>query len=183
MPSVHSQNDLAQNDPMRESALARIAEVPGLAGKLAPVHRARELYQRVRGFSNGFHLENLLSAMRVELRVSAEDQARIPSSGPAVVVANHPYGVLDGAVLAVLLTRVRTDVKVLTNSLLGDVPELQRHCIFVDPFQTNAQPRRTDGPARGVAWLQQDGMLGIFPSGEVSHWQMPAAQMADPGVE
>ena len=181
MPFVHSQNDLAQNDPMRESALARIAEVPGLAGKLAPVHRARELYQRVRGFSNGFHLENLLSAMRVELRVSAEDKARIPSSGPAVVVANHPYGVLDGAVLAVLLTRVRTDVKVLTNSLLGDVPELQRHCIFVDPFQTNRSAETNRKALReALQWLRAGGILGIFPAGEVSHWQMPSAQVADP---
>jgi putative hemolysin len=181
MPSVHSQNDLAQNDPVRESALARIAEVPGLAGKLAPVNKARELYQRVRGFSNGFHLENLLSAMRVELRVSAEDQARIPSSGPAVVVANHPYGVLDGAVLAVLLTRVRADVKVLTNSLLGDVPELQRHCIFVDPFQTKRSAETNRKALReALQWLRAGGMLGIFPAGEVSHWQMPGAQVADP---
>jgi putative hemolysin len=176
MPSVHS-----QNDPVRGAALARIAEVPGLAGKLAPVNKARELYQRVRGFSNGFHLENLLSAMRVELRVSADDQARIPASGPAVVVANHPYGVLDGAVLAVLLTRVREDVKVLTNSLLGDVPELQRHCIFVDPFQTKRSAETNRKALReALQWLQAGGMLGIFPAGEVSHWQMPSARVADP---
>ena len=69
--------------------------------------------------------------------MGAVDQARIPASGPVVVVANHPYGVLDGAILTVLLTRVRPDVKVLTNSLLADVPELRKHCIFVDPFQTD----------------------------------------------
>jgi putative hemolysin len=49
-----------------------------------------------------------------------------------VVVANHPFGVLDGAILTVLLPRVRPDVKVITNSLLGDIPELERHCIFVN---------------------------------------------------
>lgn len=52
-------------------------------------------------------------------------------------MANHPFGVPDGAVLTVLLTRVRPDVKLMTNFLLGDVAELHRHCIFVDPFHTD----------------------------------------------
>ena len=85
----------------------------------------------------GVRLQSLLAEMRVDLRVAASDGARIPATGPVVVIANHPYGVLDGAILTVLLTRVRPDVKVLTNFLLADVPELQKHCIFVDPFQTD----------------------------------------------
>ena len=80
-----------------------------------------------------------------------------------------------------LLTRVRPDVKVLTNFLLSDVPELQKHCIFVDPFQTD---RSLESNRRGLreafAWLQKGGMLAIFPAGEVSQWQMPAAQIVDP---
>ncbi len=129
----------------------------------------------------GFRLENLLAEMRVRLQVGFADQARIPASGPVVVVANHPYGVLDGAILAVLLTRVRPDVKILTNSLLGDVPELQKHCIFVDPFRTDRSVELNRRALReALAWLQQGGMLAMFPAGEVSHWQMPAAQIADP---
>jgi putative hemolysin len=176
MPSVHSQSDRGP-----DGVLSRIAEFPGLARKLSAVGKARELYQRVQQISSGFHLENLLSAMRVKLRVSAEDQARIPASGAAVVVANHPYGVLDGAVLAVLLTRVRPDVKVLTNSLLGDVPELARHCIFVDPFHSRCSIEANRKALReAMQWLRAGGMLGVFPAGEVPHWQMPAAQVADP---
>ena len=83
-----------------------------------------------------------------------------------MVVANHPYGVLDGAILTVLLTRVRPDVKVLTNSLLGDVPELQQHCIFVDPFHTDRSVESNRRAIReALAWLQQGGMLAMFPAG------------------
>ena len=32
------------------------------------------------------------------------------------------------------MSRVRPDVKILTNFLLADIPELHEHCIFVDPF-------------------------------------------------
>jgi len=176
MPSHH-----LHTDPTHAEVLARVAEFPGLAGKLAPVGKVRDLYRRVQRSPEGFRLESLLSEMRVGLRVGVADEARIPARGPVVVVANHPYGVLDGAILTVLLTRVRPDVKVLTNFLLEDVPELQRHCIFVDPFQIDRSAESNRRAVReALAWLQQAGMLAIFPSGEVSHWQMPAAQIADP---
>ncbi len=161
--------------------LSRITEVPGLAGKLVPVGKIKDLYRRVQRSPDGFRLENLLAQMRIELRVDPADCTRIPASGPVVVLANHPYGVLDGAMLTVLLTRVRPDVKVLTNSLLDDVPELRQHCIFVDPFQTDRSVESNRKPLReALAWLQQGGALALFPAGEVSHWQMPAAQISDP---
>jgi len=171
----------------RPDVSSRVAGLPGFAqngfgGKFAPVDKVRDLYRRLQRAPEGFCLENLLAEMRVELRVDPTDQSRIPASGPVVVVANHPYGVLDGALLTVLLRRVRPDVKVLTNSLLADVPELQRHCIFVDPFQTDRSLESNRRAIRkAVAWLQQGGLLAIFPAGEVSHWQMPAAQIVDPG--
>jgi len=168
-------------DETPAEVLAGMADFPGIAGKFAPVGKVRDLYRRVQQSTEGFGLERLLAEMKVGLRVEAADQARIPATGPVVVVANHPYGMLDGAILTVLLTRVRPDVKVLTNFLLGDVPELQQHCIFVDPFQTDQSIESNRRPLRqALAWLQQGGMLALFPSGEVSHWQMPAAQVSDP---
>ena len=165
--------------------LSRVAEFPGipaLAERFIPVEKVRELYRRVRQSPDGFGLENLLAEMRVELRVDAADVTRIPAVGPVVVVANHPFGMLDGAVLAVLLTRVRPDVKVMTNYLLRDVPELARHCIFVDPFQTGLGSIDVNRRAirEALAWLRNGGMLAVFPAGEVSHWQFPQAEIADP---
>jgi len=160
--------------------------IPALTEKFIPVDRVRELYRRVQRYPEGFGLENLLAAMRAELRVNAADTARIPVTGPVVVVANHPFGMLDGAMLAVLLTRVRPDVKLMTNYLLRDVPELARHCIFVDPFQSSRtiRPNSIDTNRRALrealAWLENGGMLAIFPAGEVSHWQFPQGQISDP---
>jgi putative hemolysin len=160
---------------------SRLSDLPGIAAKFVPVGKVRDLYHRVQRAPEGFQLENLLAEMRVGLRVDAADQTRIPASGPVVVVANHPYGMLDGAILTVLLKRVRADVKVLTNFLLADVPELSDHCIFVDSLDTD---RSADANRRSLrqalGWLQHGGMLAIFPAGEVSHWQMPHAQIADP---
>ena len=155
-----------------------------MAGRFLQLDRVRDLYLRVQQSPEGFGLERLLAEMRVELGVNAADAARIPAAGPVVVVSNHPFGMLDGAVLAVLLTRVRPDVKVMTNYLLRDVPELAQHCIFVDPFHGDAVRGGMDVNRRALRealeWLNGGGMLAMFPAGEVSHWQFPQAQIADP---
>ena len=176
MPSNHLHTSETQSE-----VLSRVAHFPGIAGKLAPVGKVRDLYRRVQRSPQGFRLESLLAEMRVKLKTHSADQSRIPTTGPVVVVANHPYGVLDGALLTVLLTRVRPDVKILTNFLLADIPELQRNCIFVDPFQTDRSIESNRKAIReALAWVEHGGMLAIFPAGEVSQFQMPAGHIADP---
>ncbi|HVI09213.1 MAG TPA: hypothetical protein VND65_13060, partial [Candidatus Binatia bacterium] len=176
--------DSAHGNDSAPEVLTHLSGLPGippLAEKFIPLDKVRELYRRVRQAPHGFGMVNLLAEMRVELRVDSADVARIPAAGPVVAVANHPFGMLDGAVLAVLLTRVRPDVKVMTNSLLRDVPELAEHCIFVDPFQTREAVEVNRRALRdALAWLRGGGMLAVFPAGEVSHLQFPQAEILDP---
>jgi putative hemolysin len=122
-----------------------LAGLPPFASRLLPLKQAHELYERARGRSGTFVLENLLCEMNVDLQVGAADLERIPKTGPVVVVANHPYGMLDGAVLGALLARVRPDVKVMTNFLLEGVPELRHCCIFVDPLGTQDRKNEIAG--------------------------------------
>jgi putative hemolysin len=184
MPSNQLHRDETQPEVL--SHLAGFPGIPPLAEKFIPVQKVRDLYHRVQRSPDGFGFENLLAEMQVKLRVESADISRIPTVGPVVVVANHPFGMLDGAMLAALLTRVRPDVKVMTNYLLRDVPELARHCIFVDPFQNDSatRPSSTDTNRRALrealAWLQNGRMLAIFPAGEVSQWQFPQGEIADP---
>lgn len=155
--------------------------LPGFAGKFIPLDQARELYQRVRQAPQGFQLEALLDDMKVKLEAQAADLERIPVKGPLVAVANHPFGVLDGVALTVLLSRVRSDVKILTNSLLDCIPELHRHCIFVDPFNAASSTDKNLKPLKqALAWLCQGGALAVFPAGEVSQWNVREAQVTDP---
>src|SRR5579862_1935003 len=160
----------------------QIPDFPALAAKLTPGARARNLYRRVQQSPEGFRLENLLAEMRIRTRIEAADRARIPVRGPVVVVANQPHGIVDGAILSTVLTRVRPDVKVLTHFLFSDIPELQRLCIFVDSFQSDRSLEANRKALReAVTWLQQGGMLAMFPAGQAPHWQMPVTQIADPG--
>ena len=159
-----------------------ISDFPALAAKLTPKARARNLYRRVQQSPEGFRFERLLAEMRIRTRIETADRARIPVHGPVVVVANQPHGIVDGAILSTVLMQVRPDVKVLTHFLFSDIPELQRSCIFVDPFQTDRSVAANRKALReALAWLQQGGMLVMFPAGQTPHWQMPVTQIADPG--
>jgi putative hemolysin len=77
----------------------------------------------------------------------------------------------------------------MTNYLLRDVPELARHCIFVEPVSTRRRSRGGNRPEppreceRLSPGCEGGGMLAVFPAGEVSHWQFPQAEIADPALE
>jgi putative hemolysin len=148
--------------------------------RLLPMERIRELYRRAQQPVNRSLLENVLTEMRVEYQVSAADLARIPARGPVLVTANHPFGVLDGAILGALLSQVRQDVKLLTNFLLAGIPELHEHCIFVDPFGgPGVAARNRQGLRQAVNWLRAGGMLAMFPAGEVSYVHVRQMEIAD----
>lgn len=102
----------------------------------------------------------------------------VPASGPAVVVANHPHGALDGLALTTALAGIRTDVRILGNALLTHIPEMQGHVIPVDAFQQGAG--RNGAAIRAArAWLERGHVLVVFPAGEVSHVRARSGRLVD----
>jgi len=143
------------------------------------IDQLEDLYARTRA-KDGF-VRRLLDDLQVRVNVTESDCAKIPRSGPVVAVSNHPFGILDGVMLADLLTRARPDIRILTNQLLGDLPELARMCIFIDPFD-RYESRIANGRAlkQAVKHLRGGGMLLIFPAGEVSHFDLKKRAICDP---
>lgn len=106
----------------------------------------------------------------LDVGYEASHSENIPRTGPLLIVANHPYGGLDGLVLASLLKRIRPDVKLLANHLLGRIPELRDLFLFVDPF--GARPASAGNAVAmrsAIRWVRAGGALALFPAGEVSH--------------
>jgi putative hemolysin len=152
-----------------------------LASRFLPLQKMQQLYERIQQANPGSWFDGLLEVMQVSFCVAETDLKRIPSSGPVVVVSNHPFGILDGAVLGALLPRVRSDVKIMTNFLLGGVAELQDRCIFVDPFnQKGSVERNRTALKQALLWLRRGHMLVVFPAGEVSHLRLTERGVADP---
>jgi putative hemolysin len=125
--------------------------------------------------------ERILRSLNVAYEVSPEDLAHIPTRGPLVVVANHPYGGIEGVILAALLHSVRSDVKVLANLLLCSFPGLRKSLIPVDPFETDASAtRNVRGLKAAIQWVRKGGALAVFPAGEVAHVDVSQMAITDP---
>jgi len=115
--------------------------------------------------------ERLLRRLAVTYRTGERDLQQIPRTGPVVIVANHPFGILEGAVLATVLARVRPDVRFLANDLLSVIPEIRDLLIPVDAMAgTSAAQRNATGWRKSIEFLQGGGCLVVFPAGAVSHF-------------
>ena len=108
--------------------------------------------------------------MNINLDFPSSELEKIPKEGPLVVVANHPFGAIDGIALLALLKRARPDVKLMANYILGGIPELREHFFLVDPFGNKNSSANSFGGIRDtLMWLKKGHVLGIFPAGEVCH--------------
>jgi putative hemolysin len=110
-----------------------------------------------------------LRTMGIAVTTPDELVARIPPTGPLVVVANHPHGLVDGLVMGELIGRVRTDYKILTRSLLTGIPQIEHHMLPV-PFPHEANAREQSLEMRNVcmAHLKEGGVIILFPAGRVA---------------
>lgn len=124
--------------------------------------------------------QSTLAALDINVNLATQDLRNIPLEGPAVVIANHPLGGLDGVVLASVLTALRPDVKILGNYLLSRIPEMEPWLIPVDPFGRDNSARFNITPLRSaITWVKQGGMLLVFPGREVSHFQLTDYSISD----
>ncbi len=113
--------------------------------------------------------DRALKIMGIELQTPPSQIAHIPKTGPVVIVANHPHGLVDGMVLAQLIGRVRTDYKILTRSLLTDVPEIKDFMIPVPfPHEEDALAQNLEMRRAAMSHLDEGGVIVIFPSGVVA---------------
>lgn len=104
----------------------------------------------------------------------------LPSTGPLIIVANHPFGLIDGLLIGNLAKRVRGDFKVLTNSRLYPPDAEVQHYILPIDFDPTETARATNLATRATArtHLKGGGCLIIFPAGGVATTPTPFARAA-----
>ncbi|OUS56230.1 acyltransferase [Enterobacter kobei] len=110
-------------------------------------------------------VEQVLEHLDILCTVSARDLEQIPEHGPLVIIANHPTGTLDGLALLYAVSRVRRDVKVVTNRMLTHLEPLSSLFIPVDNMGGRTAKSSL---VQMEQHLQNAGVLIFFPAGEVS---------------
>ncbi len=126
-------------------------------------------------------LDASMRAMEVTADLSPSDLTKIPREGPLMVVANHPFGGIEGLILLHALRKARPDLKLLANRLLQRMPEMKEYSIFVNPFGGREASVQNIGAMKAaIRWMKEGHALLVFPSGEVSHLDLYRRAVVDP---
>ena len=118
----------------------------------------------------------------LSLDVTGGSLANIPKDKPVVLIANHPYGILDGLMMGHILAQTRGDFRILAHQIFRKAEDLNRVILPVDFAETKAA-MKTNLQTRKAAldYLGQGGAIGIFPGGTVSTAATPFSHPMDPG--
>ena len=153
-----------------------------LVERLSGQQRAERIYRKVkRGLGPDSNVwAEAVRGLDVNVHYDAARLGAVPRRGPLVVVANHPFGVVDGLVLCHLVSLVRDDFKVVAMSTLCRVPEVRDYVLpinFADTPEAAATSARSRRDARAL--LKDGGCLIIFPGGAVSTSREPFGRAVD----
>ena len=113
---------------------------------------------------------DILKLMKIKIKNKSNIELDVPNSGPLVVIANHPFGIIDGLILCSLISEKRKDFKIMTHETLKLLPELERFILPVD-FSKKSKDTKLNNietAKKAKLHLQNKGSLIIFPSGSVS---------------
>ena len=131
-------------------------------------------------------VDEVLKEFHINYHLSDSDHANIPKTEPFILIANHPYGGIDGIILTSVISKVRPDFKMLANYLLQQIPQVANHIIAVNPFLKIGNKEMNISGVKQVLAHLQTSPLGIFPAGEVSALNLNNFKISDkkwePGV-
>ena len=161
-------------------SISNIMPKPTLANKifiwfldrLLGIKKMDTLYRqhKMQGLSKEDFSDRLIEILELDIQGAKELQSKIPKTGPVVIASNHPFGGIEGVILARLIGEVRPDLKVLANKGLGIFKEISDYFIFTNPLSAN-DPKNGPSLRHCVKHVQSQGALLIFPAGKVSYYQ------------
>lgn len=153
-----------------ENATGRIGLIRKAQGYDSEVRQGRDFW------------EVMVERYGLELRVTGGSLSTIPAEGPVVMIANHPYGILDGLMMGHILAQARGDFRILAHRIFRKAEDIERIILPISFDETkealalNIETRKT-----ALRYLADGGAIGIFPGGTVSTAARPFGRPMDPG--
>lgn len=158
-------------------ALIRVLE--NTTGRIRMIKRAEGYEQEVAAGADFWDV--MTERYGVSLEIIGGSLDDIPRVGPLIMIANHPYGILDGLMMGHMLSHTRGDFRILANAVFRKSEEINRILLpisFDQDKEAVAQNLATRKQA--LSYLADGGAIGIFPGGTVSTSSKPFSRAMDP---
>ena len=162
---------------VNKSEVKNAIKVKGFAGNLLAglimrvlgLNRINGIYSHIHQYQGIDFADKLLEHLNVSCDFLPDELEYLPQGQPFIIVSNHPFGAVDGVMMLSILGKKRPDLKILTNFILSYIPNLADHFFPVNPFTDRPGMKSSLGGLKmAKEHLAAGGVLGLFPSGEVS---------------
>nr|WP_306004930.1 lysophospholipid acyltransferase family protein [Aquicoccus porphyridii] len=179
------QRDIARDISYAHSAETRagralIRFMENVTGRIGLIRRAQGYEHEIASGRDFWDV--IVERYNLRLNVLDGSLANIPANGPLILIANHPYGILDGLMMGHILNRARGNFRILAHQVFRKAEDLNRVILPIsfdgtrEAIALNLETRK-----EALRYLGQGGAIGIFPGGTVSTAARPFSQPLDPG--
>lgn len=144
------------------------------------IEEINQIYKDNLRLSGPEFIDSVITRLGIKYTVTEDYERKIPSSGPFIIIANHPFGGLEGILLLKLISRIRPDFKLQGNFLVQHIKAVKDYILPVNPFENFKSAHSSyKGLKDSYKHLKQGGSLAIFPAGEVSAYQFKENKITD----
>ncbi len=179
--TLHSARDISYaHTAASPGGRAVIRLLENATGRLGLLRRAKGFEREVAAGRDFWEVIVDLYGLRLEVQGGTLEH--IPRTGPLIMIANHPYGILDGLMMGYILSQVRGDFRILANSVFRKSDDLGRVILPISFDETKAAlAQNLETRRESLRYLGEGGAIGVFPGGTVSTAQTPFSRPLDPG--
>ena len=190
MRAIRTEGNRKQRHVARDISYSHSAETKGGRALIRAMENATgrlRLIKRAKGYETEVaqgrdFWDVMVSRYGLSLDIVGGSLSNIPKDGPLVIVANHPYGILDGLIMGHILSSQRGDFRILANSVFRRAEELNKVILPVSFDDTKeAVKLNLETRKKSLEFLSGGGAIGIFPGGTVSTAMRPFGRPLDPG--
>lgn len=128
--------------------------------------KLNKLYGRIEKSQGLQFIDEVIAVLELKVDLDDQELRRIPSTGAAIVVANHPLGGLDGLLMIHYVSQIRSDIKILANHLLKKIEPVSGFFVDTNPFELDA-----DTEESAFAGLKES--MAHLKNGEFSAYSLP----------
>lgn len=185
---------ISKTDLIKASGLTKLgilsSPVASAVMRITKIDEVNRLYDVLKDKQGKDFFDSFVRYRELKYIVFEEDLARIPKTGPFILVSNHPLGGIDGILMTKILSEIRPDFKIMGNFLLEKIEPMKPYVIPVNPFENRKDLRQSStGMRETLKHLENGGCVGIFPAGEVSNknnkfneirdkkWELPVLKL------